>query len=106
MARPRRACGGTGNLPARRRNDPSPQRKVRTRHLELRFLGDIPVDGIDENEFLAACAFVTEPPPFEYTLVAEIVYLLNGTRHEFRRLHDADPHGRARHAQADFPVDG
>jgi hypothetical protein len=79
---------------------------MRAGHLQLRFLRDVPVDGIHENEFLPTCTFVTQPPPLKHTLVAEIVDFLNGTGHEFRCLRDAYPHGRARHAQSDFPIDG
>src|SRR5258708_5305443 len=102
MARFKMACGGTENSRGPRRSQLSSQGKIRTRHLELRFLGDVSVDGIHEDEFLAPGAFITQPTPFECTLVAEIMYLLDGTRHELCRFRDPHAHRWTPHAQSQF----
>ena len=71
----------------------------------LEFAGEVLLDGIDEDEFFAAAAFVIEPAPFELALVAEVVDFLDAAGDEVGGLGDADPGGGALHAEADFAVD-
>lgn len=73
--------------------------------MELVFLGEVVLDGIDEDEFLAAAAFVVEPAPFELAIVAEVVDFLDAAGNEVGGLGDADPRGGTVHAEADFAVD-
>ena len=72
--------------------------------VELLFLGQVLLDGIDEDEFLAAAAFVVEPAPFELAIVAKVVDFLDAAGNKVGGLRDADPRGGAVHAQADFAV--
>ena len=74
--------------------------------LELRFAGDVPLDGVDEDEFLAAGAFVVDPPPFERAFFTQVVDFLDRAGDEFGRCGDGDPDGRALHREADLAVDG
>lgn len=69
------------------------------------WFGDVALDGIDENEFLAARTLVIEPAPFKGAFFAEVVHLLDRAGHQFRGIGDADPRGRTPHAQADFAID-
>ena len=71
----------------------------------LVLLDKVVLDGIDEDEFLAATAFVVKPAPFELAVVAEVVDCLFATGHERGGLGHADPGGGTLQAEADFPVD-
>ncbi len=71
----------------------------------LHFSGEILLEGVDKDEFLAAAAFVVEPAPFELPFVAEIVDRLDAASDEFGGLGNADPGRRALHAKADFAID-
>ena len=69
------------------------------------FFGEVVLDGIDEDEFFAAAAFVIEPAPLELAIVAEVVDFLDPAGDEVGGLSDADPQGGTVHAEADFAVD-
>jgi len=74
------------------------------RLVDLHFAGDIALDGIDEDHFLAARAFVADPAPLEGAFFAEVVHGLGGAGHQFLRFRDADPTRRAVEADAELAV--
>lgn len=69
------------------------------------FSGEVVLEGVDEDEFFAAAAFVVEPAPFELAFVAKVVDFLDAAGDEFGGLGDTNPGGRALQAEADFAID-
>lgn len=72
---------------------------------ELAFVGDVGLDGVDEDELFAAAALVIKPAPFELAVIAEVVDGLDAAGDEGGGFGDADPGGGSLHAEADFAVD-
>lgn len=74
--------------------------------LALGFFCDIALDRVNENEFLAAGAFVVEPSPFQGSFLAKVVDFLDGAGDQFRRVHHAHPGGGPFQAQMNFRIIG
>jgi hypothetical protein len=71
----------------------------------LEFAGEVGLEGIDEDEFLAAATFMVEPAPFELAFVAQVVDFLDAAGDEFGSLGNANPGGGTLETKADFAID-